>query len=729
MINELYQLTVALHRASIVPERTHPNYKPIPKVTKKAPCVQIILDNGKIDKVESVEMAQAAQIRKYGSNLGTFPALNLAPLYRLTDEVEKKIVSDWLEGKSTDFNTEEIHRFCRENNWGKKFGNKYRICMQDVPCALTKLFEETKTVFPPLQQLIEQTSVFADAACFHRELERAAFAMLEQKQQIAFALQILFYLGNPAKSANDDYGTLSVVLDSRELIKAGGSVATAGFTSALNKKLLDADAAATAEPETEEKTEDAFGKKFAPTEKPMPTVKLAAGFEVSLRTMFSGQPCQTRYGKIGNATYPISKEMRFELQSALAWMSDAKHKGITWVGTDRDEALFAYPETLQKNKYSLVGFCRRPSAPETMAKGGAQDETQSKAEFESAAKAFVSELQKAKQPGTDPMSERIQYFVLRKLDKARSKVVYTYNTSPAEIERCSEQWSRGCRNLPTFLFGQPATLFPLEVSDILNLVWRQDGKPSTDKFKPVPRYHGMQLLFEAEPPVIRRDLFILMGNVANLVPYLGKIGLGGGSYDGEGAPVVGLRQAQNALALMGLFLYRLGTRKEKYMKEFPYLFGQLLKLSDELHELYCKVVRDNDVPNTLAGSGLYAAGAEQPYKTLAVLGQRMNPYITWARSYRAKGIQQKGEESRLAGWYLSLYERIASQLYAAWGSQTRFSEEEKAQYFIGYLAAFPKKEKTEGPQGGQQTEQAENKTQNNTLDTLKNNDGGKQDGE
>ena len=128
------------------------------------------------------------------------------------------------------------------------------------------------------------------------------------------------------------------------------------------------------------------------------------------------------------------------------------------------------------------------------------------------------------------------------------------------------------------------------------------------------------------------------------------------------------------------------------MREFPYLFGQLLKISDALHQMYCEVVRDNDVPTVLAGSGLYIAGAEQPYKTLAVLGQRMNPYIAWAKSYRTKNIQQENQESWLAGWYLSLYERIATQLYAVWGSQTRFSEEEKAQYFIGYLATFPRKE-------------------------------------
>lgn len=698
MINELYRLTVALDQAHIAIEHTHPKYKLIPKVTKKAPCIHIIFDNGRLYKVESIEMEQAAEIRKYGSNQGSFPALNLAPLYRLTDEIEKKTISDLIEGKTTDFNIEELHCICRENNWGKKFSNKYRISMRDVPHGMTELFQKTRIVFFPLQRLTEETDAYAEAEHLHRELERAAFAMLEQKKGIVLALQILFYLGTPGKSVEEDYGTLSVVLDCKALIQAGWSVSTAAFTSGLNQKLIEADAEAgtgTAEKET-----DAFGHIFAPLEEPMPTVKLAAGFEVSLRTMFRGQPCQSRYGKFENATYPISKEMRFKLQSALAWISSAEHKGITWISTDKDEALFAYPETLRKNMYSMVGFCRRQSGSENQDESETEEIIRKKAEFESAAKTFISELRKTKREDTDPMSEHVQYFVLRKLDKARTKVVYTYNTTPAEIERSSERWSLGCQNLPAFSFGQPATLFPLEVSDILNLIWRQDGKSSSDKFKPVPRYYGMQLLFGVELPVVRWNLSVLMNNVANLAPYLGKAGLARKGYDS--LQIMLLRQIQNALALIGLFLYQLEIRKEKYMQEFPYLFGQLLKVSDALHEIYCKVMRDNDVPNALAGSGLYVAGAEQPYKTLAVLGQRMNPYIAWAKSYRGKDIQKEGKESWRVRWYLSLYERIASQLYAVWGNQKRFNEEEKAQYFIGYLAAFPKREETEGQQSGKQ---------------------------
>lgn len=698
MINELYRLTEALDQANIETEHTHPKYKLIPKVTKKAPCVHIVFDSGHIYKVECIGMEIAAEIRKYGSNQGTFPALNLAPLYRLVDEAEKKMVYDLIEGKSIDFDIEKIHQLCRENNWGKKFRNKYRISMRDVPGEITELFKKNEIIFPAFEQLTEETVAFTEPEYFRAELEHAAFAMLEQKKEIALALQILFYFGKPEKIAEEDYGTLSMVLDCKKLINQGLSVATASFTRFFNLKLMETDKGG--ENKIAKNETDAFGQAFMPLEEPMPTVKLAAGFEVSLRTMFRGQPCQSRYGRIENAAYPISKELRCKLQAALAWMSCAEHKGITWLSTDKDEALFAYPETLRKNMYSMVGFCKRQSAQEDKAEGDARGSAGNKAEFEAAAKGFINELRETKQPGTDPMSERIQYFILRKLDKARTKVIYTYNTSPKQIELCSEQWSLGCRNLPGFFFGQPATLFPLEVSDVLNKIWRQDGKTSTDKFKPIPRYHGMQLLFGEELPAVRRDLFILMNNVTNLAPYLGKVKIARVGY--SSSQIMLLRQIQNALALMGLLLYQLDIRKEKYMQEFPYLFGQMLKVSDALHEMYCKVVRDNDVPNALAGSGLYVAGTEQPYKTLGVLGQRMIPYIEWAKSYRVKDIQKKDEESWRAGWYLTLYESIATKLYAVWGKQTRFTEEEKAQYFIGYLASFPKSEKAAGQQGGSQ---------------------------
>lgn len=700
MINELYGLTEALDHAKIATERTHAKYKLIPKVSKKVPCIHIIFDHGKIYQVESIEIEQAAKIRKYGSNQGTFPAMNLAPLYRLTDNSEKNMIDELLERKTTDFDIKEIRQLCRENNWGKKFTRKYRLCMEAVPHELTELFQKAGTEFTSFFQFAEEIKIFSDAAQLHIQLENAAMSMLEQKTDIILALQILFYLGKGEKNVEDDYGTLSVVLDSRRLIEDGLSVAADRFTFTLNRKLLEAEAAM--KPKAEKQEIDAFGLVFDPVEEPMPTVKLAAGFEVSLRTMFRGQPCQSRYGRIENASYPISRELRFKLQSSLAWMSSAEHKNVTWINIDKDEALFAYRETVRENMTSMVDFFSHQVSEKDRDRAEARERIWNEKSFEKAVEAFICEFVKTKKPGTDPKSEHIQYFILKKLDKARTKVVFTCNTTPAELERRSEEWSLGCNNLPAFLFGQPKTLFPVEVSGILNQIWRLDGESASEKFKPIPAYYGIQMLFGEEQSTVRRGLFILMGDVENLLLYLGRERLPQKGYNEW--PEQRLNQTKKILALIGLFLYELGIRKEKYMKEFPYLFGQLLKVSDALHEMYCRVVRGNDVPNVLAGIGLYCAGAEQPYKTLSILGYRMNPYIAWARNYRAKGILIKEEESWRAGWYLSMYERIASQLREVWGDQTRFNDEEKACYFIGYLAAFPKKENREENQneGGKQ---------------------------
>ena len=125
------------------------------------------------------------------------------------------------------------------------------------------------------------------------------------------------------------------------------------------------------------------------------------------------------------------------------------------------------------------------------------------------------------------------------------------------------------------------------------------------------------------------------------------------------------------------------------MQEFPYLFGQLLRISDDLHQIYCKIMRNNDMPNTLVGGGLYIMGAEQPSKALGVLGQRMNPYLMWAKKYQTKNVTIESEESWRVAGYLSAYDTVASKISPLLGRETRFNDNEKAQYCIGYLAMYP----------------------------------------
>ena len=404
----------------------------------------------------------------------------------------------------------------------------------------------------------------------------------------------------------------------------------------------------------------------------MPSVKLAGGFEVTLRTMFKGQPCQSRYGRFEGESYPVSSEMRQRLQSALAWIgSEKEQENRTWINTDKNEILFAYPSSWPEVPISYTQiFKRMPDMSVT---------------FSAQAEQLLRELLRPKKDGTDTHAEWIRIFILRKIDKARTKIVYTKQTDPAELERCCEAWSRGCGNLPAFPFDKPEDLYPLEAAGILNGFWRRDGDAVTDKYRPYSQYHGIELLMDPKLPVTA-DLHRLTESAMVIGPLLRKPKCSKAKKKEDIQKEKKIQEAAGKqLLLLGLFLDRMRIRKEDYMENLPYLYGQLLKAADELHELYCDVVRDGQKPQELVGSSMFRSVSESPLRMLPVLSQRIMPYYAWAKVYRRKSAAR-------AGWLYRVCEQITTRL---WNSQTvpsRFNDEEKAQLFIGYLASFSEKE-------------------------------------
>lgn len=89
MINELYQLAKALADAGVETQKWHKDYKPIPNIKKNAPCVCITCSHGKVVDLSPVTENQGKFLRKYGGNPGTYPCMNLAPLYRINKEADK----------------------------------------------------------------------------------------------------------------------------------------------------------------------------------------------------------------------------------------------------------------------------------------------------------------------------------------------------------------------------------------------------------------------------------------------------------------------------------------------------------------------------------------------------------------------------------------------------------------------------------------------------------------
>lgn len=684
MINELYQLSATLSRMDIVVDKWHREYKSIPNIKANAPCVRIVFLGDKVTCLDSVRADLGQKLRKYGSNQGTFPAMNLAPLYRITDAERAQKISELLKADSNQIDIQQIKEWCDCSNWGIKFSRKYKTCMREIPAKLEQMLQG-EAVYEPALHLIRAAGPFVEPEVLHAELERAAFDALERGVDIVLALQILFYIGKEEKSPEDDYGSLSVILDCDELEDNDVSSATEKFTRGLNRALLTADATEKGKAEANES--DAFGVMFAPLEEPMPTVKLAGGFEVSLRTMFKGQPCQSRYGRFENATYPIAPEVRSDIQGALTWLSGAKMKNKTWVSTDKNEILFAYPSHLPENLPSFTALFK------------VTDKGEQKSRFESEAKVFSEYLTKTKTEDPENYPDNIQIFVLRKLDKARTKVIYTRCAAVDDIVRNSAEWQRASKNLPEFSIRYPWTPFPLGVADILNRTWKQDGTQATDKIKPIPVYHGMELLFGVSKPVLEKDLHFMIERCSNMALYARGILNSVIRYNAANAFIPKL---QDSLVMIGMILYWLGSRKEDYMNEYPYLLGQILKVSDSLHELYCDKVRDGKIPPRLVGSSMYVAASGLPAQTLAQLANRMIPYITWAKANREECIIRKRKNRQreeveypgpTAGYLLYAYEQIADALFSVLKDKQRFNDYEKAQMFIGYLATFPKKEK------------------------------------
>ena len=131
------------------------------------------------------------------------------------------------------------------------------------------------------------------------------------------------------------------------------------------------------------------------------------------------------------------------------------------------------------------------------------------------------------------------------------------------------------------------------------------------------------------------------------------------------------------------------------MKEYPYLLGQLLKVSDNLHQLYCWDVRNKQMPARLVGNSLYKAVSECPDRGIEQLSQRMIPYIEWAILHpEAKIVKEASKyEGPPAGYYRSVYERIGQEISNVISPKSRMNDYEKSLLFIGYLAALPKSNK------------------------------------
>lgn len=121
--------------------------------------------------------------------------------------------------------------------------------------------------------------------------------------------------------------------------------------------------------------------------------------------------------------------------------------------------------------------------------------------------------------------------------------------------------------------------------------------------------------------------------------------------------------------ILGLLLFKLGHRKEVYMKAMPYWLGRFLAVADEVHRNYCIRERDGVIPKgPLLGNSVISACLENPQAGYAELAYRVPPY------------------QRVAGVELSTVWADIIQHLDVDNLPNRLSDEGKAQLLLGYLA-------------------------------------------
>lgn len=673
MLNELYQLSLTLQNSGIVPHDWHKDLKPLPNATRKKPCYKILLDaNGAIAGVEPINEDLVACLRKWEpSNGNSFPGFNIQPLYRLTDEAAKKSLKKWREGRES-IDVELLKEWCSgaHANWDEKFAKKMEKCLVSIPGELRNKCVDAPSEFKALANLCDRVALLGKDGTvrFFQELESFIMGTFIKENNTSL-LPLLIHEGSSKKKAEADRGAASVFMDVQDWKEY--PVAGKDTIDCINACFLNLDNQESGGAEIS--TRDAFGGNSSGHEEKLPEVKLPIIGSVKLRAMNSESPCQYRYETIDAKSFRIGANSRRLTKGALEWLGADEREGVTWGRADTKELIFAYPTILPKSPLKLAACF------------GAHRADDSDARFENYAKDVIACLEGVKRNLKDV---ELRIFSLRKMDKARTKVVFHRNYSAQRLADAAIEWQQGCANIPLLEFktwgeekgkttiASTETPFPLQIADCLNRVWKLDGTSKSEVLA-IPKSAGIELLLDESVSMrqVPHLLSVALQNGCNLF-----LSLGSAMHCND---VIKLdahgKHKQFMPAILGLLLWKLGIRKESYMNNPPYLVGRMLKVADELHAVYCKEVRKNNLPPQLLGNALMVGALDSPTQALSQLALRIAPYLGWART-------NSTDSAGLSRYFLKEFGLIEEKLRNTTLPQ-RLDDAAKAQLLLGYISS------------------------------------------
>jgi len=692
MINELYALSLSLERNGIPVPVKHPWIEGV----KKGESLLVNVDqNGHVASIEYCAPERVATFWNISeSKHKTFPKINLDPLWCKVEDEE--VLKEFVEkGKKKQWEkwlalAERILQeypdiACRKDpkkiyDWKKdKWRRLYLFPHQAI---LPSLGHENKGL-RSLIQCFSSWQEFSESKVneFLMQIARRLIADLADGRLDCFKLIQDLIVGRPAAKQQPQVTVLFNPSGSKVI------VADQAEEEALSRALSRKKAAEKKYlcPLSGKLTDSAISK--------YPDPNLPVLGKTFLMAMNKDSPCHKRYGKNGVKIFPASNEASARLDNTLRFITapDRLHKtwmpvaSGKWKGNPKKEKkdlLIAFAEDLPDAQNINPNLA-------LMIGGDSQQEQR----FEIVSSIVCDVLQKQRLAETSAI---LRFFVIRNISPGQTQVVLNDFCLFSQLTEAVEVWRIAAGNHPHFSLylstkkGVKATKhfppvpYPADLPRLLQHQWIREGLES-HKLNSCPLVVSYDLFFERGVKTHSTARQVLQMILQRVTPLLSGIGeaqhtqvLGNYSIFSKGTALM-------AVSYLGITLFKLGIRKEVYMKEVGYGIGRLLSLTDCLHKEYCKTVRDDDIPNQLLGNTILRTVLDSPVRGLARLSERIPVYKAWID-------RQQGEKYKLAHWAKNEMGKISEQL-SVMTIPDSTDDALKAQILLGYLAHVEAKQK------------------------------------
>ena len=691
MLNELYVLAKSLEKCGLNPPTYHPSLK---RNAKKDGFVLGIEDDGSVGFVEFCEAQKMGEVWRIesGSNGISFPGFNLAsPIWKPMDnvaEIVQKLLK--LPKNHIQERLELLGTICQHSVLAYSDSQKKQLQsnLREFPARLWQIFSDSIPGYEAFSDLLSCLIKSTYAIDEFLQMLTDTSLRLCREGRLGAVLEVeRLLLGNWNKK-KEEFATQTIpvgceVANRSDYQQIVVSLAMEKFVNArLQERMPGKDFTASRVNTVERRGIDAFVGTEAVLESRFPSPTLPRLGKTILMSMSKESPCQTRYGLQDSDTFPVGKNVSEVMQNALLFLIQDEREGRTWYGVPnqkgKQDLLISYLEDKPDSTALLASlFAESANLIEL-----------EEAQFESIAAKVCTALKGEVGEKTDAI---IRVIVLSSPDPGRRQLILSEAYRVEEIFRAAEDWQLAAANHPEIKVLLPPTRqqkarlvdpfppFPTAMMTCLNVQWTHEASNSQNIAS-----CDLQQIYEVFLKQTERSrstsghlLSLALQRTSNLLLALGHRQHCGSQKDLSAKARI---TALTVISSLSILLYKQGRRKDIFMNKTSFNLGRLLSFADQLHFIYCKEVRDNQIPPQLLGNALMNTALQRPATALALFAQRILPYQAWARTV------QEGKNVGLAKYFLKEMAIVSQTLIQASLPET-LSDEDRAEMILGYLAS------------------------------------------